>query len=153
MITPVVKMIKVNCTPKKAFEVFTGDFSKWWPTQTHSVTAMSGGELPDVFCEQKEGGKLYEIAKDGTRHDWGTIKLFQPPKALSVLWHINNPESMATCVDVTFEKDSEGTKVVLSHHDWEKLGEIGSTMRESYNNGWVSVFEHHFKDACNASAE
>ncbi len=153
MIEPVVKMINVKCSPDIAFRVFTHDLSKWWPTHTHSVTALNGGPLPDVFCEHQEGGKLYEMARDGTRHDWGTIKLYQPPKALSILWHINNPETMATCVDVTFEPDGEGTKVVLSHHDWDKLGEIGGTMREGYNKGWVSVFEERFKDACDAGVD
>ena len=36
-ITPVRKSLRVECTPERAFEVFTAEVGTWWPTRTHSI--------------------------------------------------------------------------------------------------------------------
>ncbi|MFT7060531.1 MAG: hypothetical protein ACJASV_003053 [Pseudorhodobacter sp.] len=145
MIEPVLKVLEVPCSPDAAFRVFTENFSAWWPKDKHSVSAMGGASAQSVMLEPHEGGAVAEIAADGTRHSWGTVKTFDPPATLTLLWHIGRPATDATLMDTTFEANA---KVTLKHHDWGKLGEAATAMREGYNNGWVHVFEACFAKAC-----
>ena len=48
-ITPVRKSLRVDCTPERAFEVFTAEGGRWWPTNTHSIhkEGVSGVDSPD----------------------------------------------------------------------------------------------------------
>ena len=40
-----------------------------------------------------------------------------------------------------FLADDDGTRVVLTHHGWERLGERAVEARRSYADGWLSVLE------------
>ena len=140
---PIVKTIIVKCDPDQAFRYFTDDFSKWWPGATHSVVAFSSDhkESP-ASCEMeaKRGGRIYERAKNGNEHDWGTILIWEPPSRLSFTWHPGRPEDSAQIVEVTFSPAPIGTRVTLTHMGWEKLGENAEAARNSYDNGWETVF-------------
>lgn len=152
MTEPVVKTVEVPCSQERAFGIFTSDFSAWWPKDKHSVSAMSGQPARKVMMDPKKGGVLTEIAADGTEHNWGSVSTFQPHERLSLLWHIGTSVEKATLVDVTFEAVSGGTRVTLTHHGWEALGEDADKMREGYNGGWVHVFETCYAGACKAEA-
>jgi len=152
MTEPVIKIVEVPCSQERAFEIFTKDFSVWWPKDKHSVSAMSGAVAQKVMMEPKKGGALTEVGHDGTEHNWGSVSAFEPHARLSLLWHIGKPVEEATRVDLSFEVISGGTKVTLKHHRWEALGEDADKMREGYNAGWVHVFETCFADACKAKA-
>lgn len=152
MTAPIVKTIEVPCTPDVAFTIFTRDITTWWPLGVNSVSAMEGETAKAVKLELKEGGTLTEIGHDGTIHNWGTVKVFQPGQHLQLAWHINAPESDATLVDVRFAPSGQGTQVELTHTGWEALGERADSMREGYNKGWVGVFEEAFKNAAQAQA-
>ena len=56
-------------------------------------------------------------------------------------WHPGEPAADATVVEVEFTDDDDGTRVVLTHHGWERLGERAGTARASYAGGWLSVLE------------
>ena len=43
-------------------------------------------------------------------------------------------------VEVIFSAVPEGTKVVLTHSGWEKLGSKAQKARDEYNEGWQVVF-------------
>jgi len=148
MVDAVVKTIDVPCTPKTAFEIFTRDMGKWWPRDKHSVSAMSGETAKSVTMEPHVGGAVTEIGHDGTNHNWGSVKDFDPHSHLALLWHINKPADQATLVDVNFDAADSGTRVTLKHHGWEVLGEEAQGQRDGYNAGWVFVFETKFAQAC-----
>lgn len=152
MIAPIEKTISVPCAPDAAFTIFTRDITKWWPLGVNSVSAMDGKPAQAVELELKQGGRLREIGHDGTVHDWGSVKVFQPGEHLQLAWHINAPESEATLVDVHFTPTGTGTQVELTHTGWEILGERADSMREGYDKGWVGVFEEAFKEAAQAQA-
>ena len=40
-----------------------------------------------------------------------------------------------------FLADDDGTRVVLTHHGWERLGDRAAEARGSYAEGWLSVLE------------
>jgi hypothetical protein len=148
MLEPVVKTITVSCTAETAFRIFTQDFSLWWPKDKHSVSAMGGSPAKAVTLVPEVGGAITETGPDGTIHNWGSVRVYEPSTKLSLLWHIGKPAEQATLVDVDFETVDQGTKVTLKHYDWEALGDDAAAMREGYNNGWGNVFEVCFAKAC-----
>ncbi len=60
---PVKKTIHVEAPPARAFDVFTAQFSRWWP-KSHNIGAA---EMQDVFLEPKASGRWYETGIDGSR--------------------------------------------------------------------------------------
>ena len=152
MTDPVIKTVEVPCSQERAFGIFASDFSVWWPKDKHSVSAMGGAPAREVSLEPQQGGAISEIAHDGTKHNWGSVSVYDPHARLSLLWHIGKPVEEATVVDIAFEAVSGGTKVTLTHHGWEALGDDAEKMREGYNAGWVHVFETCFAKACQTEA-
>lgn len=150
MIQPVIKKIDVPCAPDTAFRIFTEDLGSWWPRQSHSVSAQKGQTARAVTLEPRAGGAISETGHDGTHYDWGTVKTYDPVSRLSLLWHIERPVEEATIVDVLFEPINAGTRVTLTHHGWEALNADAQSQRDSYNSGWVGVFETAFAEACRA---
>ena len=73
-IAPVRKSVRVKAPVVRAFEVFTGSLSRWWPLD-HGV-----GKKPiaKVLIEPRLGGRWLEIAEDGTETPVATIILLCP---------------------------------------------------------------------------
>ena len=107
----------------------------------------------ETQMEPKSGGQISEIGHDGTTHIWGSVRVYDPSDRLSLLWHIGKPVAEATHVDVTFEPREGGTRVTLTHHGWDALGDDGPRMRDGYNTGWVHVFETCFANACKTGVD
>jgi uncharacterized protein YndB with AHSA1/START domain len=143
LIPPVVKTVTVNCPPEDAFLYFTADFDKWWPMATHSCVAFASGhsETPAACVfEQRAGGRIVERARSGEEHVWGTVLAWEPPSRVAFTWHPGDDEKRAQVIDVTFRAAPDGTKVVLTHSDFERLGDEAQTARDGYDQGWESVF-------------
>lgn len=149
---PVVKTIEVPCSQKQAYRVFVDSVGSWWPLDKNSVSAMQGEVAREVTIEAKQGGAVYEIGHDGTRHEWGSVSIYKPSDKLVLNWHIGLSPEKATTVTVDFTAvDSITTKVVLTHDNWEAFAEKASDMREGYNQGWVGVFETAYAGAVTAN--
>lgn len=148
MVEPVRRTIEVGCDPATAFEIFTARMSAWWPLERNTVSAMSGDAARSVALEPRVGGKVYEIKADGAREDWAVVRTFEPGKRLVLAWHVMAPESEATEVEVRFVPSGDGTRVELEHRGFEILGSDAEARRDSYDGGWVHVFEERFAEAC-----
>ena len=135
-ITPVRKSLRVECTPERAFEVFTAEVGSWWPTRTHSIHKEG---VTSVVLEQREGGEMYELAEGGEREHWGRVIAWEPPRRLVLAWHVNPERAGPTEVEVTFAPEDDGTRVVLEHRNWEAAGEGAEEMRNNYDGGWDIV--------------
>ncbi len=150
---PVIKTIEVPCSQANAFSTFIDKVGSWWPLDKNSVSAMQGEVAKKVEIEAKTGGSIYEIGHDDTRHEWGSVTTYSPSDKLVLAWHIGLPAEQASRVTIDFiVVDSNKTKVVLTHDNWEAFGEKANDMREGYNKGWVGVFETAYAGACSASA-
>jgi hypothetical protein len=70
IVEPVRRTITVNVPVERAFEVFTGKQSSWWPLGTHHI-----GEQDAVAAvlEPREGGRWFERAADGSECEWGRV--------------------------------------------------------------------------------
>lgn len=148
-VEPVIKRITVPCDPQAAFDTFAKRLSHWWP-HDHTVGAMNGTKPKAVKLEPHQGGRLYETAADGTETDWGKVREWQDCERIVLDWHIARTPEEASTVEVTFTAVSNGTEVVLTHTDFERLGDEAASTRDGYNKGWVNVFENHYAKAAGA---
>ena len=142
---PVRKTIVVRRGPEEAFDVFTRRFGSWWPYTQHSL-----GEEEAAACgfEPRLGGEVYETSRSGERSRWGSVRAWEPPHRFVLAWHPGRDPAEATEVEVRFEPVAGGTRVTLEHRGWESLGAKGAESRESYEKGWVLVFETRYAAAC-----
>ena len=133
---PVVKQAIVNCSPERAFAVYTREMSGWWPFATHSV----GDHTDRAVIEERTGGRMYEVEADGTEHPWGTVTVWDPPHRLAIAWRVNPDALAATEVEITFTALGDGcTEVRVEHRGWELLADPAAS-RDGYDEGWDAVF-------------
>jgi uncharacterized protein YndB with AHSA1/START domain len=130
------KSVVVRRPVEEAFELFTTDIARWWPVQTHSV-AQENAET--VVVERREGGRFYERTRDGNEHLWGTVTVWEAPRRFACTWHPGRAEETGQEIEVVFEAHDDGTRVVLTHTGWEKLGPEMADSMASYDRGWEQV--------------
>ena len=122
------KTVLVDFTPEEAFDLFTARIDKWWPVSTHSY---GGDDVKNVVLEPRLGGRLFEVT-DAGEQDWGSVLAWEPPHRLLLDWQIG--EASGTEVEVTFEPEGPGARVVLEHR-----GFGAPDPRERYSDGWDVV--------------
>ena len=134
------KSLVVNCSPERAFEVFT-EIGSWWPVHTHSISVMDDGTEPPetAVMEPGVGGRLYERTRDGKELSWGKVLAWEPPSRLVIEWKVNPDAVAPTEIEVRFAPEGDGTRVELEHRGWERLGEAALESRTSYEGGWNGV--------------
>jgi uncharacterized protein YndB with AHSA1/START domain len=136
---PIERSIHVSWDPASAFERFTGRFSTWWPSRTHSI----GGErVKQIVFEPRVGGRIFEEHIDGRRFQWGEVVAFEPPSRVAFTWHPSREPSTAQHVEVRFVPDGPGTRVELISTKWENWGAGVKRARRGYNLGWNYVLHH-----------
>jgi uncharacterized protein YndB with AHSA1/START domain len=146
-VPPVVKAVTVRCSPATAFRRFTEDLAVWWPLATHHLS----DDPQSCVLEGRVGGRLLERDKAGTETVWGVVELWEPPRRLAFTWQVKTAAEQAQRVEVTFAAAAGGTRVELVHSGWEKLGDAAAARRDSYDKGWVRVFEQCYADYANAA--
>ena len=148
-IEPVVKTVTVACTPEEAFRYFTADISMWWPVATQSVVAYASDfkDTPEaVIFEPRVGGRIFERARSGEEHVWGTVLTWGPPSQVAFSFHPGRDDKEAQTVEIRFSPVPEGARVVLTHSGWEKLGAKAQKARDGYNQGWETVFVTAYRE-------
>ena len=125
------KAIDVEAPVQRAWDTFTAGIASWWPVTTHSI---GGQRVRDVVLEPREGGLVYEVLDDGTRHEWADVVTFDPPECIVLNWRVN-PQRAATSVEVRFGALEGGrTRVELTHSGFDAADSY-----ESYEAGWDPV--------------
>jgi DNA-binding transcriptional ArsR family regulator len=135
-IDPVVKTLELEVTPEHAFDVFVNNMGAWWPVLTHSVAIE---EVQDVLVDDRVGGTIREVTRDGVEHEWGTITAYTEGERIQFTWHPGAPADQSTHVDVRFDAAGSGTRVTLLHTGWEVRGDDGKRIRDNYDSGWELV--------------
>lgn len=135
-LAPVVKELSVALDRERAFALFTSRVAEWWPLASHSV---AGADAVACTFEERVGGRLYESARDGTQHTWGTIIEWQPPARLAMTWHPGRDGDTAQLLEVDFVSDERGTVIRLVHTGWERMPDGGAAERAAYETGWDYV--------------
>jgi uncharacterized protein YndB with AHSA1/START domain len=122
------KTVLVDFAPAEAFDLFTHKIGSWWPVRTHSY---AGDDVTNVVFEPQVGGRVYEVTENGEQ-DWGRVREWEPSRRFLLEWLIG--EAHGTEVEVTFEPEGPGSRVVLEHR-----GFSASDPRERYGSGWDVV--------------
>lgn len=141
-VAPVRKQLVVRASQTRAFEVFTGEMSRWWPA-THSILKSP---LKESIVEPRVGGRWYAVGEDGSTCQTGYVIAWQPPEALVLAWQINadwqyDPE-LITEVEVKFIAQSSGTtRIELEHRYLERMGEKAAAARKAVDSpgGWDGI--------------
>jgi uncharacterized protein YndB with AHSA1/START domain len=141
---PVRKSIRVERAPADAFRLFTQHIGDWWPAEHHSRAA--DGEYGDVkveavVFEPQQGGRVYEVASDGSEGSWAPVLTYEPPHRVVLAWKPNDEERAPTEVEVRFTADGSGTRVDLEHRGWEVVGDRAEEARADYSAGWTRVLD------------
>ncbi|MPZ52399.1 MAG: hypothetical protein GEU79_06645 [Acidimicrobiia bacterium] len=134
-IKPVVKTRTVSLDIETAFELFTRRIGEWWPIDAFSI---AGADVTGVRFEEEVGGRVVEITSGGEQ-SWADVTLWDPPHRFCLAWHPSADSEVSTDLEVSFAETETGTEVRLEHRGWERLGENGPAVRESYQTGWKTV--------------
>jgi uncharacterized protein YndB with AHSA1/START domain len=138
------KTVTVALPVEQAFQLYTEGIADWWPYATHSVEKES---VETVVLEPSEGGRVYERAKGGVEHLWGTVVTWDPPSRIVHTWYPGRGEQTAQEVEVRFEPVDGGARVELVHTGWETLGDRVMEVFANYDTGWDYVLGKYVERA------
>jgi uncharacterized protein YndB with AHSA1/START domain len=139
-IEPLRFAFEVQRPPEHAFEVWTSEIGRWWPSD-HTVTAEPGLA---VILEGRVGGRIFERTRDGREIDWGEVTVWEPPSRLVYLWHLHRDRADATEVEIRFVgRAADTTRVEIEHRGWERLGAGGQDWRDRNRSGWDTLLPHY----------
>lgn len=142
-LSPIVIELDLELSAAAAFDRFTAGFADWWPVSSHS---LSRTDTTRCLLEARTGGRLYEIAPDGTEHVWGHVVALDPGSRIRFTWHPDREAASAQWVEVSFDAAAAGRcHARLRHGGWEALGEIAPILRNQYGPGWQHVFGRLFR--------
>lgn len=145
---PIQKTLHVPMRPDAAFRLFTEDMAKWWPTETHSLSAADG-DLPDaVRVEPRKGGQIVETKPDGSEAAWARITRWEPGAVFGARWHVGRDEAEATDLLVVFTPTDTGTRIALTQSGFDALGDVATAMHGQYQTGWDLVLGERFGTYC-----
>src|SRR5205085_12231002 len=118
---------------------FTEETTRWWPAEQH----IGKTPMTKAIIENKAGGRWYSTHQDGTECDTGTVRVWDPPKRIVLVWQINADwqfdPSLDTEVEVTFTPQGDNqTLVVLEHRDLDRFGAKAGELRTGIDSegGW-----------------
>ena len=148
-LAPVRKSVRVNAPPARAFDIFASGMSRWWPA-THTTLKAP---FKEYIVEPRAGGRWYQIGTDGSESDTGSVRVWEPPSRLVLVWRLNAQwqydPGLDTEVEVNFIPDGTGTKVELEHRHIERMGEAAQAAHAAVDsaNGWSGILEDYRKHA------
>lgn len=138
--TSVVHSLDVAAPAAHAFEIFTRHMASWWEPTHHLLD-----DVVDMRVEPYAGGRIVDVAADGTEQSWSRVLAYDPPRHfafswdISLRWEIEADPERCSEVHVTFEAvDEASTRVVLEHRHLERHGAGWEGMRSAVggSDGW-----------------
>lgn len=148
MIAPVRHEITVPLAPALAFDLFLRRMGEWWPLLTHSVWE---GAARGCVVEARVGGHIIEQGPDGAIAHWGTILAIEDGARVLINWHPGHDPAQSTELEIWFTPSATGTHLVLEHRNWERRGDLATTMRDNYESGWIMVLGRYAERAANTA--
>ena len=115
--------VAVGVPPEVAFRIFTEEIDLWW--RRGLKYRMAGRSLGSIQIEPREGGLVFESFESGSEpkvFEIGKITLWEPPSRLAFDWRgANFSADEKTEVEVTFQRNSSGTLVTVTHRGWSRI--------------------------------
>lgn len=112
--------LRVDASPLRAFEAFTGEIGQWWrPNTLFSLTPEGDGRL---HFEPGDGGRLVSVQDSGEEFEVGRILVWRPGEQLAFTWRqAGFAPDQNTEVHVYFEPVGEQTRVTVEHRGWDTI--------------------------------
>lgn len=109
----------VAVSPSDAFDVFTTEVDLWW---RRGPRFRGGGPASELRFEHSQTGRrLVEQGADGL-FEIGRVQVWEPGKRLVLEYRLRNfAKDESTELEVRFEPQGDGTRVVLEHRGWENI--------------------------------
>jgi uncharacterized protein YndB with AHSA1/START domain len=127
------KTVVLQCSPERAFSLFTEQAGQWWPTERrHTEDAASAIRI-------EESGRFFERASDGTEVELGVVRRFEPASRLVLDWYPGTGRANATKVEVRFEAVDGGTRVTVDHDSGAASREMFTRNAPAYVRSWDMV--------------
>ena len=139
--TAVHQEITVGVAQDRAFAVFTERFDEIKPREHTLLTVPIARSVLEPFV----GGRLYDLAEDGSTLVWGEVLVCEPPARLVLGWHLDPQFQVETDparwseVEVRFVPEApDHTRVVLDHRHLDRHGVGWESERDAVagQNGW-----------------
>lgn len=140
-VDPIRKSVVVNAPLERAFTLFVDRFDAIKP-KDHNLLASPIAE--SVF-EPRVGGRIYDVAEDGTRCEWARVLAYEPPNRLvfswdiGPTWQLESDPKRTSEVEVRFVAESDTrTRVELEHRHLERHGADWRSVAEGIDGdaGW-----------------
>jgi uncharacterized protein YndB with AHSA1/START domain len=133
-VSPIQRQIVVPATPERAFEVFTADMTRWWPSHHH----IGSAPIEEIVIEPHEGGRWYTRHEDATETSTGYVAAWEPPERVVLTWQIGADwkydPTLVTTVEIRFVEEEPGrTRVELEHRDLDSYGPEADRMRQVFS--------------------
>jgi uncharacterized protein YndB with AHSA1/START domain len=141
-VSPLELSYDIDCSPARAFEVWTTRLSTWWP-RGHNAT---GSDDSVMVLEPRLGGRLLERTASGEEVEVGEITSWDPPHGFGYLWHIRRDRSEGTDVLLRFVPVDGRTRLEIVQTGWERLGAEGVAWRASNSAGWNALIPSYLAD-------
>jgi uncharacterized protein YndB with AHSA1/START domain len=131
--TSVRREITVPGSPARAFDLFTNQMIKWWPSEHH----LAASPVVAMTVEPGIGGRIYDRCEDGSESCWGQVTEWDPPARFAFAWMITSTWQLETNADkasrvsVSFVADGDRTRVTLVHNDFWRLSDGGQGMADA----------------------
>ena len=139
---PVRRGITVDVAQERAFDVFAGDMTSWWPAEHH----IGSTPIAEIVIEPRTGGRWYTRHEDGSETSTGYVVTYDRPHRLVVTWQIGHDwtyhEDLATTIEIRFEAEGpDRTRVELEHRDLAAFGEHAEEMRAVFDadDAWTTT--------------
>ena len=142
-IAPVLHSVEVKASRARAFELFTSQMGRWWP----SGKTIGRNPFADIVMEPREGGRWYERDEHGNETQWGRVLSWEPPGRVLLGWQINSQwrydPDFLTEVELSFAALADGgTRVTLEHRNLERFGADAEAHAAMIRGGWPTIVAH-----------
>jgi uncharacterized protein YndB with AHSA1/START domain len=146
------KSVRVAAPVERAFSIFVEQMETWWPASHH----IASNPFQSIIVEPRVGGRWYERDADGNDCAWGSVRAWEPPRLVTLAWHLQEDWSFdpdvarASDIDIRFILEGpSSTLVELTHYNLERHGENYEKLRENLEGpgAWGFILEEYAKAA------
>src|SRR5262249_28092997 len=131
---PVIdKSVVLPCAPDRAFAIFTGEISRWWPPERRHTDDPASRITLDA------AGPFFEEAADGTTVPLGRRRAREAPARLLLDFYPGTDPDRPTEVEVAFEAEGAGTRVRVRHRPTAASAGVFDDRVSSFVRSWDLV--------------
>lgn len=135
------RSVVLPCGPERAFALFTGEISRWWPPERRHT-----GD-PSSHITLAAEGAFFERAADGTTVDLGRVRVWEPPARLVLDFYPGTDPDHPTAVEIAFSPEGAGTRVRVLHGPTAASAALFDQRAPTFARSWDLVLGGLVKDA------